>query len=77
MKEELNRLGFSFADSKTNFVFATHEKLPAEEIFKYLKEKNIYVRYWNKPRINNHLRISVGTDEEAKILINELEELLG
>lgn len=77
MKEELKRLGFSFADSKTNFVFATHEKLPADEIFKYLKEKNIYVRYWNKPRINNHLRISVGTDEEAKILINALEELLG
>ena len=76
MKEELKRLGFSFADSKTNFVFATHEKLPADEIFKYLKEKNIYVRYWNKPRINNHLRISVGTDEEAKILINALEELL-
>ena len=43
----------------------------------HLKEKNIYVRYWNKPRINNHLRISVGTDEEAKILINALEELLG
>ncbi len=77
MKEELKRLGFSFADSKTNFVFATHEKLPADEIFKYLKEKNIYVRYWNKPRINNHLRISVGTDEEAKILIDALEELLG
>ncbi len=77
MKKELKRLGFSFADSKTNFVFATHEKLPAEEIFKYLKGKNIYVRYWNKPRINNHLRISVGTDEEAKILINALEELLG
>lgn len=77
MKEELKKLGFSFADSKTNFVFATHEKLPADEIFKYLKEKNIYVRYWNKPRINNHLRISVGTDEEAKILIDALEELLG
>ena len=77
MKEELKRLGFSFADSKTNFVFATHEKLPADEIFKYLKERNIYVRYWNKPRINNHLRISVGTDEEAKILIDALEELLG
>ena len=77
MKKELKRLGFSFADSKTNFVFATHEKLPADEIFKYLKEKNIYVRYWNKPRINNHLRISVGTDEEAKILIDALEELLG
>ena len=77
MKEELKRLGFSFADSKTNFVFASHDKIPAEEIFKYLKEKNIYVRYWYKPRINNHLRISVGTDEEAKILINALEELLG
>ena len=75
MKRELKRLGFSFEDSKTNFVFASHGKIPAEEIFKYLKERNIYVRYWNKPRINNHLRISVGTDEEVKKLIEELEKL--
>ena len=77
MKKELTRLGFSFPDSKSNFVFATHKTRSAEEIFTDLRSKQIFVRHWNLPRIDNYLRISVGTDEEAKILIDALEELLG
>ncbi|MBR5116666.1 MAG: histidinol-phosphate transaminase [Lachnospiraceae bacterium] len=77
MKTELKRLGFSFPDSKSNFVFATHKDKSAEEIFQYLRSKQIFVRYFKLPRIDNYLRISVGTDEEAKILIEALEELLG
>ena len=77
MKGELTRLGFSFPDSKSNFVFATHREKPAEEIFNYLRDRQIFVRYFKLPRIDNYLRISVGTDEEAKILIDALEELLG
>ncbi|MBO6297920.1 MAG: histidinol-phosphate transaminase [Lachnospiraceae bacterium] len=77
MKKELTRLGFSFPDSKSNFVFATHKTRSAEEIFTCLRSKQIFVRHWNLPRIDNYLRISVGTDEEAKILIDALEELLG
>lgn len=76
MKKELKELGFSFADSKTNFVFATHKERSAEEIFKYLKERNIYVRFFKKPRIDNFLRISVGTDEETDKLIETLKELI-
>lgn len=75
-KGELKRLGFSFRDSKSNFIFATHESKSAEEIFKALKEKDIYVRYFKKPRIDNYLRISIGTDEEMKALIDELKEIL-
>ncbi len=74
IKKELERLGFSCTDSKTNFIFAKHNTLPAEQIFNALRENNIYVRYWNKPRINNYLRISIGTDEEMDKVINFLEE---
>lgn len=74
--EELRSLGFDLPDSGTNFLFAEHEKLSAKEIFEYLREKNIYVRYWNKDRINNRLRITVGTDEQMDKMISELKKLI-
>ena len=69
-------MGFQFEDSKSNFIFATHENIPAKELFEALKEQDIYVRYWNKPRISNHLRISVGTDEEMDALFAFLREYI-
>lgn len=74
MKKELKQLGFSFPDSMSNFLFATHETYTAKELFEYLKEKKIYVRYFNLPRIDNYLRITVGTDAEAKALCEALKE---
>ncbi|MBQ0042403.1 MAG: histidinol-phosphate transaminase [Lachnospiraceae bacterium] len=76
-KKELAALGFSFGDSVANFIFATHKSKPAKEIFDKLRERNIYVRYFNKPRIDNHLRISIGTDEEMDILFEALREIIG
>lgn len=75
-KKELAALGFRFKDSKSNFVFATHESVPAKEIFEALKANNIYVRYWNKPRINNYLRITIGTDEQMEKMIAFLKTYL-
>ena len=75
-KEQLRRLGFEFADSKSNFLFVTHKEVSAKEIFLALKENNIYVRYWNKPRIDNYLRITIGTDEQMQILVAFLEKYL-
>ena len=75
-KEELKKLGFHFPDSKTNFIFASHETVAAKVIFEELKKKNIFVRYFNKPGIDNYLRISIGTDEEMEKLINALKEIL-
>ena len=72
----LKELGFSFAESKTNFIFATHEKVLAKEIFEMLKEKGIYVRYFAKPRIDNYLRITIGTDEQMERLLSALREYL-
>lgn len=76
-KQELKRLGFSFPDSKSNFIFATHSKCPAKELFEALRQEEIYVRYFAKPRIDNYLRISIGTDAQMGRLIRFLEHYLG
>ena len=75
-KQELKKLGFTFGDSKSNFIFATHKTVPAKEIFEALKKENIFVRYFSKPRIDNYLRIRIGTDEEMQQLINFLQNYL-
>lgn len=73
-KGELKKLGFTFGDSMSNFIFVTHEKYTAVELFNALREKDIYVRYFSKPeRINNYLRISIGTDEEMHALVEFLK----
>lgn len=75
-KAELKKLGFTFADSKTNFIFAKHESKKAEDIFKALREEGIYVRYFKKPRIDNYLRISMGTDEQMDKMLEFLKGYL-
>lgn len=75
-EKELTRLGFTFPKSYGNFIFASHGSIPAREIFEKLKENDIYVRYWNKERINNHLRITIGTDEQMQALYRVLEQIL-
>ena len=75
-KERLAALGFSFVDSRANFIFAAHKSVPAEELFLALKQAGIYVRYFKKPRIDNYLRITIGTDEEMEELYKFLEHYL-
>jgi histidinol-phosphate aminotransferase len=75
-KEELTNLGFSFPDSMANFIFATHKSVSAKEIFEALREANIYVRYFNLPRIDNYLRITIGTRGEMEKLFGFLHTYL-
>ena len=76
-KGELKKLGFSFGDSMSNFIFATHEKVPAKELFEALKREHIFVRYFaSQERISNYLRISIGTQEEMETLIRFLTSYL-
>ncbi len=75
-EEEMRQLGFSFPDSKANFIFASHKEVPAKEIFEAAKEHKIYVRYFAKPRIDNYLRITIGTGEEMQKLLDFLKEYL-
>lgn len=76
-KIQLSALGFSFPDSKSNFIFAKHETKDAVSIFEELKKRGIYVRHFNKPeRISDYLRISIGTDDEMQQFIKELTDIL-
>ena len=76
-KKKLTELGFSYGDSMTNFIFVTHRSVNANEIFTKLREKKIFVRHFNSPRIDNFLRISIGTQEEMEKLIEELSIIVG
>lgn len=76
LTDEMRKMGFDVKDSCTNFLFATHPKYKAPDISAFLKTKDIYVRYFSKPRIDNHLRITIGTDEEIDALIAALKEYI-
>ncbi|WP_028608337.1 histidinol-phosphate transaminase [Paenibacillus harenae] len=73
--EQLAALGFKATDSKANFVFISHPVLPAKQIFGRLRDKGVLVRYFDQPRINEYLRVSIGTDEEMDSLIQALREI--
>lgn len=75
-KKQLTELGFTMPDSKANFVFASHEKVDAKTIFEELKQRGIYVRYFNKPRIHNCLRITIGTDQDMEALVAALRDII-
>jgi len=74
--KELSDIGFDTLPSKANFIFTTNNKINAQELFNYLKSKNIIVRYFNKPKIEQYLRITIGTDEQMDMLIKEIKNFL-
>lgn len=73
--EELRKIGFEIPDSSANFIFAKPPKgADAETLYKNLKAKGILVRYFSKPVINEYLRITIGTDEEMKVFLDEVRK---
>lgn len=74
--EQLRDLGFEVPQSYSNFVLAKCKNNNAEVIFDKLKERKIYVRYFNLPELEDKLRITVGTDEQNNLLISALKEIL-
>ncbi len=75
-EQELTALGFTCLLSSANFLFTTHKSIPAKEIFEALRANNIYVRYFNLPRIDNYLRITIGTQDEMDKLIENLKKFI-
>ncbi|MDO4555957.1 MAG: histidinol-phosphate transaminase [Lachnospiraceae bacterium] len=76
-KGEMKKLDFHFPDSKANFIFASHERIPASQIFEAARRENIYVRYFNKPGIDNYLRITIGTHSEMESFLTFLRTFIG
>ncbi|MCM1285877.1 MAG: histidinol-phosphate transaminase [Acetobacter sp.] len=73
---EMRKMGFKVLDSSANFIFATKENTSMKDMFEYLKTKKVFIRYFSLPRIDNYVRISIGTDEEMDILIKEIKGYL-
>ena len=73
---ELNALGFDVVPSKANFVFVRHPDRDAGDLAVALRERSIIVRHFRLPRINQHLRITIGTREECETLVKALTQIL-
>lgn len=74
--KELKQLGFEIIPSQANFILITHNKFKAEKLYEELKRRGILVRYFNKPKISNYLRVSIGTEKEMAELIKKLKCIL-
>lgn len=74
--EELSKRGFSVVDSKANFVFTSHNSISAKKLFSELRERGILVRYFDKPAIDNYLRITIGTDDDMSAVLAALDDIL-
>ena len=73
---ELEKLGFDVLDSQTNFIFATHNKHNMKSLFEYLKTQKVFIRYFSLPRIENYVRITIGTNEEMDNFLEKTKEFI-
>jgi histidinol-phosphate aminotransferase len=73
---QLDELGFETLPSSANFIFTTNKNISGQKIFEYLRENKIIVRHFNKPKISEYLRITIGTQEQMEALISQIKELL-
>ena len=69
-------LGFEVLPSSANFVFVKHPQQPAASLYQTLREKKFLVRYFDKDRIRDYLRISIGTDQDMDALLQCLSSVL-
>jgi histidinol-phosphate aminotransferase len=77
LSRQMESLGFQVLPSGANFILATHLRYSAKQLFAALRERGIVVRYFEKPRIDNYLRISIGTEQQNADLLDALVELVG
>lgn len=73
---ELKKIGFEATDSKANFIFVKHPKIGGKELYLKLKERGVLVRHFEKERLKDHNRITVGSLEQMKRFIKETSEIL-
>lgn len=75
-KKSLKDMGFTMTDSYSNFIFIHHDDFDAEYLFKELRKRHIIVRYFNAPRINQYLRVTIGNDEEMNSFLEAIKEII-
>ena len=74
--QQLTDRGFTVLDSRANFVFASTDRINGGTLYKKLKENGILVRHFDAPRIENWLRITIGTPEQMQALVETLDKIL-
>lgn len=67
--KQLKKLGFQVIDSQANFIFVKHPSYQGESLYQLLRDNSILVRHWNKPKIDQYLRITIGTDQQMEKMI--------
>ncbi len=75
-KSELKKRGFILTDSKSNFVFAKTDKIPSSELYDKLRKRGVLIRYFNSPRISDYFRMSMGTMEQMKKVIEIIDDII-
>jgi len=75
-EKRLHELGFLTTDSRANFLFGKHPNIDGFKLYSELKQRGILIRQWNKPRISNYVRITVGTKEQMDLLLKAIIEIL-
>jgi len=76
LTQELKKRGFTMPESKANFVFARREGTDGARLYGRLKEKGVLVRHFDKPRITQYNRITVGTRAQLDVLLQAIDEIL-
>ncbi|MBO5247822.1 MAG: histidinol-phosphate transaminase [Clostridia bacterium] len=74
--EELNRIGFETTPSSANFIFARHPEIDGKDLYLKLKERGILVRHFDKERISQYNRITVGTPEQMQCLTDAIKQIM-
>ncbi len=73
----LTELGFSVVPSRANFLFITHERHPAKDLLQGLRDRGVLVRHFDRPRISDYLRVTVGTNDEMEVFLEQIGDLTG
>ncbi|MFA1821867.1 histidinol-phosphate transaminase [Virgibacillus oceani] len=76
VKEEMKKRGFHVLPSQTNFLFACHYQKSASQLYKDLKEDGVLIRHFNKPKIDNYIRVTIGTDEQMENFLRKLDKVI-
>lgn len=74
--QTFREMDFTVLPSQTNFLLVTHPEKSAKELFEKLRAQKIFVRYFNQPRVDNHLRVTIGTDDEMDKLFEALQSIM-
>ena len=72
----LREMDFTVLDSKANFIFAKSNSISGKVIYEELKKKGVLVRFWGKVKIEDFVRITIGTPEQMNVLFDKLEEII-